>query len=427
MALTMVQKILKTATRNTLPKPGDILMADVSAVMISEAVGPIFFEKNFETLGGKFFDPEKIIGIIDHYSPASTVAQANLNCFTRDWFRKYGLKHLYSDCGPNPQVMAEEGFFQPGTLVVGNDSHTCTGGAFGALAFGVGATEVACAAALGKIWVRVPETIKVIIDGTLPSLVSGKDLALYMIGKFGPTKMIYKAIEFSGSCIKKLSMDDRMVICNMAVEMGAKAGIIKPDGKSKEVIRISRVGGDWNIQPDENADYVDEINFNANDLEPMLASPHHVGNIKPVSETDGIKINQAYIGSCTGGRYKDLISAVNILRGKKINPEVRLIVSPASKWIWERCDKEGILADLSRAGAVITNSSCGPCGGAQGGLLGDGEVCVAASNRNFKGRMGSTEAKVYLASPATVAASAIKGKITDPRIIQGETNEANQR
>lgn len=425
MCLTMAQKILKTATGNPSPKPGDILMAKVSAVMISEAVGPVFFDSDFQALGGKFFDPEKIVGIIDHYSPAATIAQADLNRFTRDWFHKHGIKHLYSDCGPNPQVMAEEGFFQPGTLVVGCDSHTCTGGAFGALAFGIGTTDAACAAATGKVWVRVPETIKVNWEGTLPPLVSGKDIALYMIGKFGPIKMIYKALEFTGSCIKRLSMDDRMVICNMAVEMGAKAGIITPDEKTREVVRAPSNFGRWNIRPDTDADYVEEISFNANDLEPMVAVPHHVGNIRSVSETDGVTIDQAYIGSCTGGRYEDLKTAVNILRGKKINSRVRLIVSPASKWIWERCDREGILADLSEAGAVITNPSCGPCGGAQGGLIGSGEVCVAASNRNFKGRMGSTEAEVYLASPATVAASAIRGKITDPRNIEGEKNEAD--
>lgn len=427
MGLTLSQKIIKASTKITQPDPGDILTADVSAVMISEALGPKFFQRDFRALGGKFFDPDKIVGIIDHYSPASTIAQADLNRFTIDWFRQHGAKHLFVDCGPNPQVMAEMGFFQPGTLVVGNDSHTCTGGAYGALAFGIGTTAVACAAATGKIWLRVPETISVIWQGTLQPAVTGKDMALYMIAKFGPTKLNYKALEFSGPCINELSIDDRTVICNMAVEMGAKAGIIPPDEKTKDAVQARRQFGEWELCPDTDASYLEEITFNANDLEPMIAVPHHVGNVRSITEVTGVKIDQAYIGSCTGGRYEDLQVAVNILRGKEIHPRVRLIVSPASKWIWERADRDGILSDLSEAGAVITYPSCGPCGGAQGGLLGAGEVCVAASNRNFKGRMGSTEAEIYLASPATVAASAILGRLTDPRKIEGDNNEQGKR
>jgi len=419
MGLTLAQKILRTATKTSQPTPGDILTAEVSAVMISEALGPKFFYREFEALGDKFFDPDKIVAIIDHYSPASTIAQADLNRFTLNWFRKHGIKHLYVDCGPNPQVMAETGFFQPGSLVVGNDSHTCTGGAYGALAFGIGTTAASCAAATGKIWVRVPETIKVNWQGKLPPVVSGKDMALYMIGKFGPTKLIYKALEFTGPCIRELSIDDRTVICNMVVEMGAKAGIMAPDEKTQGAVRARCDKGEWDLGADADADYVEEISFNADELEPMIAWPHHVGNVSSITESVGIKIDQAYIGSCTGGRYEDLKAAVNILRGQRIHPAVRLIVSPASKWIWERADREGILSDLSQAGAVITYPSCGPCGGAQGGLIGSGEVCVAASNRNFKGRMGSTEAEIYLAAPATVAASAIQGSITDPRMIGG--------
>jgi 3-isopropylmalate/(R)-2-methylmalate dehydratase large subunit len=420
MGFTMVQKILQKVTGNPLPMPGDILVGKVSAVMISEALGPIFFDDDFKALGGNFFNPDKIVCIIDHYSPAATIKQADLNRLTLNWFNNHGCKNLYADCGPNPQVMAEEGFFQPGTLVVGNDSHTCTGGAFGALAFGIGSTGVACAAATGKVWIRVPETIKVNWEGKLPPFVSGKDMALYMVGKFGPTKLIYKALEFTGCCIKELSMDARMVLSNMAVEMGAKVGIIAPDQKTREMVRARSKLGSWDLRPDMDANYEEKIRFNANELEPMVAVPHHVDNVKSVSEASEVTIDQAYIGSCTGGRYEDLKAAVNILRGKKIHQKVRLIVSPASKWIWERSAREGILADLSEAGAVVTYPSCGPCGGAQGGLIGSGEVCIAASNRNFKGRMGSTEAEVYLASPATVAASALRGRITDPRIIIGE-------
>ncbi len=415
MGLTMAQKILKASTGDKLVAPGDILIAEVSAVMISEALGPNFFDKDFQALGGEVFDPEKIIGVIDHYSPAATIAQADLNRFTREWFHRHGIRNIYADCGPNPQVMAEKGFFQPGTLVVGNDSHTCTGGAFGALAFGVGTTSIACAAATGKIWVRVPRTVKVTWNGNLPENVFGKDMVLYMIGKFGSTRMIYKAIEFNGPCISQLSMDDRMVICNMAVEMGAKAGIIAPDDKTRKMVSVRDECGVWDLLPDPDANYEEEIVFDAGNLEPMIAVPHHVDNVKPVTTVIGTRIHQAFIGSCTGGRYRDLLIAGKILKGRKVHPAVRLIVNPASKWIWERAGKEGILEDLSEAGAMISYPSCGPCGGAQGGLIGAGEVCIAATNRNFKGRMGSAAAQVYLSSPATVAVSAIHGCISDPR------------
>jgi len=417
MALTLVQKILRQAAEKLIPKPGDILVARVSAVMISEGLGPKFFNNEFQALGAHLFDPEKIVVIIDHYSPAATIKQAEFNRYTQDWAHRHGVKHFYMHCGPNPQVMAEEGFFQPGTIVVGNDSHTCTGGAFGSLAIGVGSTEIACTAATGKVWIKVPETIKITWEGKLPPYTSGKDMALCMIGKFGSNRMIYKALEFTGNCIDNLSMDDRMVLSNMAVEMGAKVGIIAPDEKTKESVRLRSELGIWDLHPDRDADYEEEIFFDANDLEPMVAVPHHVDRVKPVRDLNSIPIDQAFIGSCTGGRYEDLKAAVRILKGKKVDPKVRLIVSPASKWIWERAAKEGILLDLSEAGAVISYPTCGPCGGAQGGLLTAGEVCVAASNRNFKGRMGSTEAFVYLASAATVATSAVTGELTDPREI----------
>lgn len=419
MTLTLVQKILSRATGNPLPKPGDRLVVKVDVVMISEALGPKFIDVDFQTLGGHLFDADKVVVIIDHYSPAGTIKQAEMNRFTQDWANRHGIRYFYMHCGPNPQVMAEEGFFQPGTVVVGNDSHTCTGGAFGALAIGIGSTAIACATATGKVWVQVPETVKVNWEGTLPFLVSGKDMALYMIGKIGPTKMIYKALEYTGGCIKELSMDDRMVLCNMASEIGAKGGIIAPDNKTRSAVKVRSEFGNWKLCSDAGADYEEEINFDVSTLEPMVAQPHYVDNVKPVREVDHVLIDQAFIGTCTGGRYEDLRTAVRVLKGNKVHPRVRLIVNPASKWIWERASREGMLSDLSEAGAVVSYSSCGPCGGSVGGLLAPGEVCVSASNRNFKGRMGSPEAEIYLASAATVAASAVTGKLTDPRDIVG--------
>ena len=417
MGLTLIQKILSKATGKKSPQPGEILIARVDIVMVSEAVGPKFFNDDFKTLGGHLFDPERVIVIIDHYSPPATIQQAEFNRFTQEWAHQLGVKHIYLHCGPNPQVMAEEGFYQPGTIVVGNDSHTCTGGAFGALSVGIGYTAIACAAATGKVWFRVPETIKISWEGKLPPLISGKDMSLFAIGKLGSTKAIYKVLEHTGNVITELSMDDRLVLSNMAVEMGAKIGLMAPDGKAQEYVRSRHELGNWDLLPDADANYEEEFNFDVSNLEPMIAAPHHISNVKPVKEISGIIIDQAFIGSCTGGRYEDLKTALKVIKGKKVHPNVRLIVSPSSKWIWERASKEGILLELSEAGAVITNPSCGPCGAAQGGLIAAGEVCITASNRNFKGRMGSTEGEVYLASAATVAASAVTGKITDPRDI----------
>jgi 3-isopropylmalate/(R)-2-methylmalate dehydratase large subunit len=228
MGLTLVQKILHRFSGTEPPKPGDLLVAEVSAVMISEALGPKFFDAQFMKLGGRLFDNEKVVVVVDHYSPAATIEQAEFNRYTEDWAIRNGVKHFCRDCGPNPQVMAEGGFFQPGTVVVGNDSHTCTGGAFGALAAGIGTTAIACAAATGKVWLRVPETVKITWEGKLPDRVSAKDMALCMIGHFGSNSLIYKAVELEGSCISGLSMDSRMTVCNMAVEMGAKAEIYRP-------------------------------------------------------------------------------------------------------------------------------------------------------------------------------------------------------
>jgi 3-isopropylmalate/(R)-2-methylmalate dehydratase large subunit len=383
--------------------------------MISEALGPKFFDAEYIKLGGRLFDKDKVVVVVDHYSPAATIEQAEFNRYTEDWAIRNGVEHFCRDCGPNPQVMAEGGFFQPGTVVVGNDSHTCTGGAFGALAAGIGTTAIACAAATGKVWLRVPETVRITWEGKLPDRVSAKDMALSMIGHFGSNSLIYKAVELEGSCISGLSMDSRMTICNMAVEMGAKAEIIAPDATTKAQTANRREYGNWDIKADADAEYEQSVEFRADALEPMVATPHHVANVQRVSDVAGVKVDQAFIGSCTGGRYEDLISALSVLRGRKVNPKVRLIVCPASRSIWERAAKNGLLEDLSRTGAVISYPSCGPCGAAQGGLIASGEVCVTASNRNFKGRMGSTAGEVYLASPATVAASALMGTLTDPR------------
>ena len=415
MGMTLVQKILQPFTGGSRPEPGDFLIARTSAVMITEGLGPTYFEEEFRLLGNRVFDGDRIVVVIDHYSPAATIKQAEVNRYTREWAAAQGIERLYANCGPNPQIMSEEGFFQPGTVVAGNDSHTCTGGAFGTLSLGVGTTSIACAAATGKVWVRVPESVKVTWEGELSPFVTPKDMALFAIGQFGSNRMIYKAVEYEGSCIDSLSMAGRMVLSNMAVEMGAKIGIMAPDAKTHTFLKRRSEDAIWDLRADEDAEYEEEFRWDAKALEPMIAVPHHVSNVRTVRDMAGTKVDQAYVGSCTGGRYEDIEAAANLLRGRKIAPGVNLIVCPASKWIWEKAARDGVLADLSEAGAAVSYPSCGPCGAAQGGLLAKGEVCISATNRNFKGRMGSTEAEVYLASPVTVAASALAGEIIDPR------------
>lgn len=330
--------------------------------------------------------------------------------------RKYGIKNwLDMREGICHVVLPEKGFVKPGDLIVGSDSHTTTYGALGAFATGMGATDMAIVLATGEIWFKVPSTIKFNVEGKLQPMVMGKDIILHIIGEIGVEGASYKAMEFAGDTVKELSMDARFTLCNMAIEAGGKTGIIEPDEKTLKWVE-ERVRQPFKpVLNDPDAEYEEVIDVDASNLEPQVAKPPSPENSVPVSEVEGTKIDQAFIGSCTNGRLEDLRVAAKILDGREVAKMVRAIVIPASKEIYMKAMKEGLIEIFLKAGCVVCNSTCGPCIGAHLGLLAPGEVCISSSNRNFVGRMGSKDAKIYLASPATVAASAVTGEITDPR------------
>lgn len=417
MGKTMSEKIIAKAAGKESVSAGDIEWVKVDIAMTDDILGPrIEIAKQMERIHDQVWDKEKLVVISDHYTPPANAKQAEVVKFTRDWSRSHGVKHYYEYSGPCHQILAEEGFDLPGTVVFGTDSHTTTGGAFGCFSTGCGSTEMLGIITTGETWVKVPETIQVIWNGHLPRGVMAKDISLKTIGTIGHAGATYKAVEYQGVAIKELSMDERMAISNMAVEMGAKVGLIAPDEKTVAYLRDAGVGKELDmVCSDPDASYCQQLVFNASDLEPMVACPHAVDNVHPVTELGSTAIQQVYIGSCTGGRLSDLAAAAEILRGRKVHPNVRLLVSPASQKIYLEAMGKGILSVLAEAGGIILAPTCGLCAGLHSGLIAEGEACLATSNRNFLGRMGSAGSFVYLSSPATAAASALTGHITDPR------------
>jgi 3-isopropylmalate/(R)-2-methylmalate dehydratase large subunit len=422
--MNIIEKILANASGRKHVSPDDIVEAKIDVAMTHDLTGPLAI-KSFREIGAKkVWDKDKIVIILDHLVPASSVISAGLHKIVRNFAEEQNIKNFY-DVGRGGvchQVMPEKGHVRPGEVIVGSDSHTCTYGAFGAFATGIGSTEMAAVFTTGKLWFRVPEVIKVDVEGKFQKWVTSKDMTLNIIGKIGADGAIYKGLEFGGSTIRDMTVDGRMVLSNMAVEMGAKAGLIEPDQKTLDYVN-ARTDKPFNpIVSDKDAEYEKVVDMDVSDLEPQVAVPHQVDNIKPVTEIEGTEINQAFIGSCTNGRLEDLQSAAKILKGKKINRNVRLIVIPASQEIYLNALSEGLIQAFMESGATIGNPNCGPCLGGHMGILADGETCISTSNRNFIGRMGSTKSFVYLASPATVAASALTGKITDPRETIGKVH-----
>jgi 3-isopropylmalate/(R)-2-methylmalate dehydratase large subunit len=415
--MNIIEKILANASGKQEVSAGEIVEANIDVAMTHDLTGPLAI-KSFREIGAKkVWDSNKVVIILDHLVPASSVISAGLHRTVRNFAEEQNIKNFY-DVGRGGvchQVMPEKGHVRPGEVIVGSDSHTCTYGAFGAFATGIGSTEMAAVLATGKLWFRVPEVIKVNVTGKFQRLVTAKDLTLNIVGRIGADGAIYKGLEFGGSTIREMSIDGRMVLCNMAVEMGAKAGIIETDQKTVDYVK-ARTDKPFNpVKSDPDAAYERVVDVDVTALEPQVAVPHSVDNVKPVSEVEDVKVDQAFIGSCTNGRLEDLRSAAQILKGKKIDKGIRLIVIPASQEIYLNALNEGLIKTFMDAGATIGNPNCGPCLGGHMGILAEGEACISTSNRNFIGRMGSTKSYVYLASPATVAASAITGKITDPR------------
>lgn len=415
--MNICEKILARASGKKEVSPGEIVEAKVNMAMVNEITGPLAIEAFHEIGIEKVWDNQRIVMVLDHQIPADSVKSAELHKIMRKFAKKQEIQHFYDVGfgGVCHQVMVEKGHVRPGELIVGADSHTCTYGALGAFGTGIGSTEMAAVFATGRIWLKVPETIKISVTGTFQKFVTAKDLILNVIGQIGADGALYKAIEFNGSTIESLSISERMTLCNMAVEAGAKTGIINPDEKTILYVRNRTHDPFKPLTSDFDAEYEKTIEIDASGLEPQIACPHSVDNVKSASEVEGTPINQAFIGSCTNGRIEDLRLAAEIIKGKKISNGVRFLVTPASQEVYLQALREGLLETFVEAGACVCNPTCGACFGGHMGLLADGETCISSSNRNFIGRMGSPKAKIYLASPATVAASAIKGEITDPR------------
>jgi methanogen homoaconitase large subunit len=411
--LTVSEKILSTAAGETV-KAGDFIEARVDFAMAHDGTSVLAVNALREMGAARVFNAERIVIPFDHLAPANNETAANLQKEIREWIAAQGIKHFY-DVGEGicHQLLPEKGFALPGKLIIGADSHTCTYGAFGAFATGVGATDMAEVFASGKLWLRVPETIKVTISGRLPKETSAKDLTLLVVGEIGADGATYQAIEYYGEAVTGLSMDGRMTLCNMAVEMGAKNSIVPPDKKTFEFLQGRAVEDYTAVYADGEADYIKELELDVSGLEPLIARPHAVDNVCPVGDVAGTPVDQVFIGTCTNGRLEDLAAAAKIAGDHRF--KTRTIVIPASKQVLLDAIKAGYIQTLVKAGAMLAPPGCGPCLGAHLGVLGEGEVCVSTGNRNFKGRMGKG-GLIYLASPETATASAIKGEITDPRV-----------
>jgi len=416
MEMTIAEKILSRKSGREEVNPGEVVRAEIDRAMANDITAPLTVEALREIGVDEVWDREKISIILDHQSPPTTIEAASDHAELRSFAERQGISNFYGNFeGVCHQLMVERGHALPGQLIVGADSHTCTYGALGAFSTGIGSTDMAAVFAEGELWFKVPETIRVKVEGELPEKTFPKDLILTIVGGIGADGAIYKAMEFTGSCVEGIEVPGRMTICNMGVEMGAKTAIVPPDGKTEDYLSGRTDRKYSTVSPDARANYEMEVTYDAGEIRPTLACPDSVDNVHPVEEFEGERIQQAFLGSCTNGRFEDLEIAADILEGEKIPDGVRMLVAPASREVYSRALEEGIIEKLVDAGATIEPPGCATCWGGHLGILAPGEVCISSSNRNFKGRMGSPEAGIYLASPATVASSALYGQITDPR------------
>ena len=416
---TIAEKILAAHSLSDIDiSPGKIINAKIDLILSHFGTARVVLDygRIRPSKLRKVFDQSKIVVILDHYAPAPNEKMASAHDLIRKFVKQQEIENFYDIReGICHQVLPEKGHVRPGMLIVGGDSHTTTYGAFNAASCGIGNTDLFHAFVKGKLWFKVPQTIQFNITGKLPYNTMSKDIIIKIAGDFSAEVARYKSIEFSGETMESLSIASRMTMSNFSLELGAKFAFGIPDQKVVDWIK-NRTNEPFDlVKPDADAVYDKQYEINIEDLEPQVACPHTVDNVKPISEVVGTKIDQAFIGSCTNGRFEDLKIAAKILEGKKIHKDVRMIVTPASQEIWLEAAKSGIAETLITAGAIITNPNCGACFGGHQGLLAPGERCISSSNRNFKGRMGSAAAEIYLASPATVAASAIKGELADPR------------
>jgi len=416
MSYTIAEKILIQHSNLNKIAPEQFVDCDIDLIMVHEQLGGRIHEE-YEKLGiNRVWDSNKIFFILDHWVPAPTISAAQMHQDCRKFAKKYNFVHnMGMDKGICHQVLPEMGFAKPGMLIVGSDSHTTTYGAFNCLSTGIGATDVSVVFATGKLWFKVPESFKIKLSGKLNKGVMSKDFILTLIGNISTKGAIYKSLEFHGEGAESISVDGRMTISNMAVEAGAKFGVFLPDNKLKNWLKNKNINAYNFVYPDPDATYEKTMEYNLSEITPVVAKPSNPENLARIEEVLGTEIDEAFLGSCTNGRMEDMRIAAKILKGKKIHSNVRLIVIPASKEIYKLSLKEGLIEIFIKAGAVVGNPTCGPCIGGHLGVLGPEEVCISSTNRNFVGRLGAQSSKVYLASPATVAASALDGKIKDPR------------
>lgn len=415
MGNTLIEKIIMKNVGADKIVPGQIVTVNVDRVMIHDIFIPFVAEKFKEMGFTKIWDPDKVVLIYDHLVPTSAVEDVRHFKIGDAFVKEYGLTHVHRSDGICHQLMPEMQYAQPGNIVFGTDSHTTTYGSVGCFSSGIGYTEMASILGTGEMWIRVPETIKVTIDGELPANVSAKDVILRLIGDLRADGATYKALEFHGSAVENMSVASRMTIANMAIEAGAKAALFAPDEKTAEFSGVELEDVNW-LYGDEDASYCRTMEYRAEELVPVVACPSQVDNIKPVAEVAGTKLDQVFIGSCTNGRLEDLAVAAKILEGKKVADYVKLIVTPASRQVYRDAIKAGYIKILVEAGAIVTQPGCGLCCGRAGGILTDGEKILATNNRNFLGRMGTNKVGIYLGSPASAAASAITGVITVPEV-----------
>ena len=417
MGATLAEKILAKASGKERVKPGQYVMANIDLAMAHDSMGPVV-EILIRAGVERIWDSDKVVCVLDHWNPPSTVRDAEMHKGVRLAVKRFNITHFYgNNAGICHQVLFERGHVLPGKLIVGADSHTLTYGAFGAAGVGIGHSEMAYVLATGNLWFKVPETIKFVIRGDLPARVSSKDIILHIAGKYSVDVAQYKAVEFAGETCGEMSLSSRMTMSNMAAEIGAKFAFFEPDEQVEGYLKGRTDEPFILIKADEDASYEKVYKEDVSGLEPQVAFPFSVDNVRAISKVGSIKIDQAVLGSCTNGRIEDFRAAVEVMSGRKVHPGVRMLVIPASYEVYQDSIREGILSHLIESGAILCNPGCGPCMGAHMGLLASGEVCISSTNRNFRGRMGSSESELYLASPATVAASAVTGRITDPREI----------
>ena len=411
----IAEKILAAHSGRKKVSPGEFLNVKVDLVLANDITAPISI-KEFGRIGVlKVFDPKKIVMVSDHFVPNKDIASAEQAKMMKEFAREHGVVYFEVGCGGIEHVLLpEQGLVLPGDVVVGADSHTCTYGALGVLATGMGSTDIACAMATGEIWMKVPKAIKFVFSGRLQQWVSGKDLILYTIGKIGVDGARYSAMEFCGEAIDSLSVEGRLTMANMAIEAGGKAGLFRVDDKTKAYLKGRTKRKYRAYEPDEDAAYERVIEYDASKIEPQVAFPHLPSNTKPISKVGNVKIDQSVIGSCTNGRIEDLQIAADIIKGHKVHRDVRLIVIPGTQTVYLEAMHRGLVEIFINAGAAVSTPTCGPCLGGYMGVLAAGEKCVSTTNRNFVGRMGSNKSEVYLSNPAVAAASAIAGRIASP-------------